>query len=189
MTRGKLHLAAQLLGILVLVLVGARTGKLLRTYTAKTSQIRATLVSALAKPGIELGNLNGIALTGQYVDPAGSDRTRIVFFLLRARTAAADLQFWNRVATALGGQPWLQFRGFCETSACAAIAHSPKNMLILQAGALRTLQAVVQADRQGKAVLVTAADHRETATIPWRNAPSSARFQSEILGATSWQLP
>lgn len=190
MGRGGLHvLGGEILGIIILLLAGARTVKLLRTYIVKTSESHATLVNGLAKPGVELGNLNGIALGGQSVDPASSERTRIVFFLLRASTAAADLKFWNGVAVALGGDRWLQFRGFCESAACRKIAHSQPDMLIFQAGAVRTLEAVLQADGQGEAVLVTAADRREVAEIPWRQARSRTRVQSEILAAADGGLP
>ncbi|TAN24040.1 MAG: hypothetical protein EPN33_04270 [Acidobacteria bacterium] len=184
-----LSVAAEVLGIVVLVIAGTRTGKLLRTYTVKTSEIRASLVGGLAKPGIELGNLDGIALNGRYVDPASDDRTRIVFFLLRDKNAASDLRFWNRVTVASGGNPWLQFRGFCEAVACKTAARSQRDMLVFQAGAVRTVEAVLQADGQGSAVLVTAADRREVGDIAWRNVRSPARVETEILAAINGPIP
>ncbi len=173
-------IVTELLAAAVLAVVGVRTAGLCQTYSKHTSQMRATLVGGLAKPGIEMGTLNGISLGGQYVDPAWTNRTRIALFLLRGRSASSDLRFWNSVAEEFSASPWMQFRGYCEASACSVAARNQREVMIFRAGAERTLEAVLQADQQGAAVLVTAADKREVADPLWRGV-SPARFRSEIL--------
>lgn len=175
--------AAQLGAIAILLLAGARAARTWQHYAAATASLGGTLVDGLAKPGISLETLGGIGLDGEPVAPALSERSRVVLFLLRSGSAAKDLKFWNKAAEIMSGAPWLQFRGYCEGTACNEAARSLNEFLVYRAGGIRTLEAVLQADAQGEALVVTAANKQVVRAIPWRRQESPAQADREIVGA------
>lgn len=169
------HAVAEAVALAVVVLAGVKLARAWYAGRAQTAAWTASLAPGLARPNSVLGALWGVGLGGHPVAPQLDSGSRVVLFLLRRRS---DLAFWNTVASALGGNPEVQFHGFCYGAECSSAAHSPRDVVVLQAGGLRTVQAVLQADRRAEALLVDA--HGEVIRLyRWRDA-SPATVAAEI---------
>ncbi|MGH9487178.1 MAG: hypothetical protein ACRD04_06255 [Terriglobales bacterium] len=165
--------------IVVLVLIGVRAGRQWHAYSSAAEAEGKTMDGGMARKGTILGSLGGVDLAGETISPPPDANDRVVMFLLRGRSARADLAFWNHVGSDLGGH--LLFRGFCEKAACALAGRKIESVLLLRAGAARTVEGVVQADQRGEALVIGARLGKVLGAVSWRHA-GPARVAAELAG-------
>ena len=95
--------------------------------------------------------------------------TKYLAFLLRRSSLPQDLAFWREVSRLMTAQTGIQLVGYCDSVQCADSIRSrqPLPFVVLQYGEAGSVQAVVNADARGQAVIKAAG--AINSAILWRS--------------------
>lgn len=174
-------MVAESVAVVVLALVGFGLWGNWQALRSQTDASRQALESGLAPAGTSLGSLAAVDLGGRIAWGAPGSAGGFVMFVVHRATAHRDLEFWSDVSARLGGAAWLKFAGYCEEGACEESDQAVSTITLIQAGQVRTTQAVLRADRDGDALLA-AANAQVVADIHWHGRSTGA-VADEIVAA------
>ncbi|MGH9487205.1 MAG: hypothetical protein ACRD04_06390 [Terriglobales bacterium] len=159
--------------IAILALAGVRVARSFSGLEREARASRQLLGQQLDRNGTALYSLAGVDVAGAApVNLAPGSAKEFVLFLVRPASARVDLGIWVQVERRFVGSQ-VRFEGYCEHGDCAAAPLPPTDAVLLQAGQVRAVQAVLQADRGGAALLVSH-EAEVVAEIPWRGRGPSA---------------
>lgn len=167
-----------LLILLVLVLSGwplLKDAKTIRQRRAYLESLRATNLSLKARV------FSGVDVNSHLLLRERGLKSVYIAFLARYDTLAQDLAFWNRVAEIVStkGRDFV-FIGYCDDRRChdEIKGAQQSRVSILEFGDTMTLQAIVNADSEGKALLSAPNPINSTALL-WRTGGISPNLVAQ----------
>lgn len=123
---------------------------------------------------ISISSLDGFDVFGRKVDSKADPNTAVtVAFFLRGDTLIQDLAFWRSVERDISKVKQIRLEGFCSSTAkCTELIEQSQTTIdfpMIISGETASVQAIVNADFQGKAIVQIHAPKPKTTTVVWRN--------------------
>ena len=173
---------AEFVIIVALALVGFHLWGTWRELRSQTDATRQAMESGLARAGTSLGSLAAVATSGR-ADCMGRSgiRWEVCHVCGSQGNRPPRPRFLERRQRTAGRCGVAEVRGILRGWACEVGDQAGDAIALFQAGQVRTMQAVLRADRDGEALLAAANAH-VVADIRWQGRSAGA-ITEEIVAA------
>jgi hypothetical protein len=138
--------------------------------------------AASEKLRVAYGQPEGIDVYGKLIVVSSLSAKKYIVFLLRNENLQNDINFWSRVEMLLNSHREIGLIGYCDSQQCVESIRKrqPLAFPILSSGDATGVEAVVNADADGKAILKSVGSHTPS-TILWRATISPQEFVQEAI--------
>jgi len=126
--------------------------------------------AALARDDVAYGESSGVSVVGTAIHAPALSRGTDMVFVLRHKSLQNDLSFWQQVKAAMGAEKLVGLVGYCDSQLCVEDVRTmaPPPFPVLAYGEAASIQAVMDADVHGLALVIKGAVGRSVSRIHWR---------------------
>jgi hypothetical protein len=129
-----------------------------------------------ANDSLRYGAGPGVDRLGRLIDPANElGAFRVVAFLIRESSLAADVVFWTQVANLVRNNSGVRFVAYCDGDQCLASLDRIKRAVpftVIGYAGMIDAQALINADGRGEFLIKDLTGARSLSRLPWRGAMS-----------------
>ena len=160
--------------VLLIIALGFYGWSLAKDLTTLKLGPENEAIAARENLGIVYAQPSGVSVYGKQIIRSSLGTKKSLVFLLRSESLQNDLSYWGRVGMLLDSHKEIGLAGYCDSQQCAESIRKmqPLAFPVLEFGEATSIQAVVNADAGGNAILKDVGTYLQS-NILWRAAESS----------------